>query len=82
VVYPNPATDYLFFDIRTSDPSAASVSIYNNLGILVQQSDPYHLAFGKNVVALRLEKIDQPGIYLYKILLDNAVAYTGRFVKL
>jgi hypothetical protein len=82
VVYPNPATDYLFFDIRTSDPSAASVSIYNKLGILVQQSDPYHLAFGKNVVALRLEKIDQPGIYLYKILIDNEVAYTGRFVKL
>ncbi|HJX71330.1 MAG TPA: CotH kinase family protein [Bacteroidales bacterium] len=82
VVYPNPASDFLQFDINISSPSVISVYIYNNLGVLVMHSSSYHLSQGKNEIVLQLDELEQPGSYYYRIFIDGETGYTGRFVKL
>ena len=82
LVYPNPASDFLQFDIIADNSSIADVYIYDHLGMPVQQSSSFHVVQGKNEFVLRLDELEQPGIYFYKILIDNVTGYTGRFVKL
>ena len=82
VVYPNPASHFLQFDVIADNSSVADVYIYDHLGVVVQQSSSFHIVQGKNEFVLRLDALGQPGIYFYKILIGNVTGYTGRFIKL
>jgi len=82
LVYPNPASDFLRFDISADNSAVVNVCIYDNLGLLLQQSSSFHIVHGKNEFVLRLDELEQPGIYFYKILIGNETGYTGRFIKL
>ncbi len=81
LVYPNPAKDYLIFEINRTKSAVASVNIYNHLGIMVHTSALFDLNQGNNSRLLELDKIGQPGVYLYKVIIDNEPGCTGRFLK-
>lgn len=82
LVYPNPASDFLRFDITAENPSSVSLCIYNNLGIMVQQMHSLQLDSGRNNFVIYLDEHMQPGIYYYKFLKDNETVYAGRFIRL
>jgi hypothetical protein len=81
LIYPNPATNYLMFEINSRKTASASINIYNHLGILVQSSALFDLNQGDNSYLLELDKLSQPGVYLYKVIINNEPQCAGRFIK-
>jgi len=82
LVYPNPAKDFLIFDINSRKTAVAFINIYNHLGILVHSTALFDLNQGTNSHSLKLDKLNQPGVYLYKVIINNELGCTGRFIKI
>ncbi len=82
LVYPNPASDFLRFDITADDQYAAHICIYNNLGRLIQRSSSLQIRRGRNDFVMPLDNLSHSGMYFYKILVGNETVYAGRFIKL
>ncbi len=81
LVYPNPAKDFLTFDINSVKTASAFINIYNHLGILVHSTALFDLSQGNNSHTINLDKLNRPGVYLYKVIINNELACTGRFIK-
>ncbi|UCH13422.1 MAG: CotH kinase family protein [Bacteroidales bacterium] len=81
LIYPNPAINYMIFDIGSKKKTVAAIYIYNNLGVLVHKTPSFNLNQGNNSYLLKLDKINQPGVYFYKAIVDNQTGFTGRFIK-
>lgn len=77
-IYPNPAHDYLIFQFKTQIPKEANIQIYDNHGEMVLQRK-----LNPVTSTIDIENI-VPGIYFYKVndLLENAILYTGKFIKI
>jgi hypothetical protein len=81
-VYPNPAKNKIQFEFFESKASIGKISIYNNLGGLVQTTTISGLSEGYNTIAINFESNYKPGFYIYKIQLNNEVKYTGKFIRI
>ncbi len=78
LVYPNPATDYLIFNLSSENQLDARIEIYDCLGVLVQNNPSVNINEGENKLLINLNELI-PGIYLYKIIAGTKEAYNGRF---
>ena len=81
LLYPNPAKNFLTFEINSTKTAVAYINIYNHLGILVHSTALFDLSQGNNSHTLNLDKLNRPGVYLYKVIINNELGCTGRFIK-
>lgn len=81
-VYPNPVKNKIQFEFSESKASIYTISIYNNVGGLVQTSTISGISEGYNTIAINFQSNCKPGLYIYKIQLNNKVKYTGKFMKI
>ena len=81
LVYPNPVKSYISVDITSTKIASVSISIYNSLGVLVKTTPMYALNNGNNSFTLDLSKNFKPGVYLYKMHVNNIESYVGKFIK-
>ena len=77
-VYPNPATDYLVFEISSKKSGKAIIQMYSYAGKLVQSSAPIEL--GPIITTYRFQFVPnlKQGFYLYKIIMDDRLLYAGK----
>jgi len=78
-VYPNPATDFLVFRFDNPTELDVSISIYNQVGMLLVSGE-----FNKNnfPITISLQNIQTQGLYFYKVSIGGSEAFVGRFVKI
>jgi len=82
--YPNPFDNQVTFTIEASAASLVSIRVYDLVGKEIHSSfEPVNL--GSNEVNVNLSKISHPGIYLYKIELQNGQGQksvsSGKLIK-
>jgi len=76
-VYPNPAIDYINFDLKNIIQKSELI-VYNSLGQLVKQES---VIKAQQSAQLNISDLVS-GIYYYHIIgYDKAVQYSGKFVK-
>ena len=80
-VYPNPATDYLIFEISSKKPGKAIIQMYNYAGKLVQSSTPIELGHTITTHRFKFDPNLKAGFYLYKIVMDDRLMYVGKVMK-
>lgn len=80
-VYPNPAKENLLFSINASSSRNAVILICDLSGKPLIRSKTYYLSAGENSLFLDFENALMPGIYFFRILIDNEPKYFGKFVK-
>jgi len=80
-VYPNPAKEQLVFIMNAGKPCNAIILIYDLSGKLLINSEPYDVNTGSNRLVLKLDVTMQPGVYFYKIYLNNEPKHFGKFIK-
>ncbi|MCA1761090.1 MAG: T9SS type A sorting domain-containing protein, partial [Bacteroidales bacterium] len=72
-IFPNPATDYIHFNINDEYFPGLSFSLYNSQG---------QITFSKPVTESKMNiSFLKPGVYLYKIEKDGTVLKKGRIIK-
>jgi hypothetical protein len=81
LIYPNPAKHDLTFEIKSRDFASAVIQIYNPLGYEVKRSENIILYSGITKYTVPFKGDMEEGVYLYRILIDNVPAYSGRFIK-
>lgn len=79
--YPNPARDYIIFDLDSVFGSAKSISIYNQLGMIIQ-SVPLDTNGESQDITLNFDSRYRPGLYLFKINFNDSESHIGRFFKI
>ena len=80
-VYPNPASDYLVFEISSKKSGKAIIQMYNYAGKLVQSSAPIELSTHITAYRFEFDPNLKEGFYLYKIVMDGRLLYAGKVVK-
>ena len=78
-IYPNPVTDNLNIEFRTSQESVIGIMIINIQGSILTTIKPGAISSGKRFETLDISSY-KPGIYLLRITIDGKV-YTQRFIK-
>lgn len=76
IIYPNPSREYLFIKNMPDGDGAPNIRIYNELGLLVLQTEA-EVDF--NHVLLNVNLL-RPGYYILEIYNDNTIR-NGRFIK-
>jgi hypothetical protein len=76
-IYPNPATDNINLSFEQSHNKAMQLSIYNTAGQLVL-SKPLN-AYG-DTYRVNIEFL-QSGVYFVRLLSDNQIIFSSKFVK-
>lgn len=79
--YPNPASSFIIFDFSLYEAGDALIDIYNNTGALVSRLN-IRVIGGKNQYLMSLNHIHNPGIYFYKISINQKETFSGRFMKI
>jgi hypothetical protein len=74
-VFPNPATQYVQFDLSQSNIENAKLRIYNAVGKLAMELD----ARGENTMNINVEDLPR-GIYLYRIEGNNEMSKTSKLI--
>lgn len=82
LVYPNPAKDHLIFNFSSYSSCIVNINIYNNLGMLVQSTESFNIHQGGNDIIIQLDKLQQQGVYFYKLFINGETGYAGRFIKI
>ncbi len=80
-VYPNPASEYLVFEINCKKSGKAVIQMYNFAGVLVQSSLPIDLGPNLTTYKFQFDPNLKEGFYLYKIVMDNMLLYAGKVIK-
>jgi len=80
-VYPNPAADYLVFEISSKKPGKAIIQMYNYAGKLVQSSASLKLNNNITTYKFQFDPNLKQGFYLYKIVMDDRLLYAGKVIK-
>jgi choice-of-anchor B domain-containing protein len=70
-IYPNPASNEIFIDIKSTIPVSVFIELYNSLGQVIKKSD-FKLNAFENKIKFPLENIPS-GIYHLKILERNNI---------
>ncbi|MEI6695176.1 MAG: T9SS type A sorting domain-containing protein [Bacteroidota bacterium] len=73
LVYPNPARDYINFDMGMYKDF--QLSVYNSVGQAILQKE---FTSGNNTIYIRNFK---QGIYYYRLINDKGKVISGKFVK-
>jgi hypothetical protein len=81
-VFPNPARDFLIFDLKTEAKLSAEIRIYNSSGLLVQKSVQVLFSPDNSIYTMEFEKESPGGIFYYQISAGDKALYSGRFVRL
>lgn len=81
VMYPNPARDYINVDLSIQNQELVKMSIYNQLGELVQEESPVSMFPGKNHARIPLSASLKSGVYLLRVAVGETSVVTQRFVK-
>lgn len=81
-VYPNPAREYLIFDLKTETDLVAEIRIYNASGMLVQNTRAIRFSPDISSYILKFDGVNNSGMYFYQIVVDNEALYFGRFIRL
>lgn len=79
LVYPNPAKDYLWIDLKTNENHPITISIYNLTGRLIQTNSYSNEESSR--YRIDLSDLEQPGMYIYKIQAGNKELVVGKFMK-
>ncbi len=80
-VYPNPVSDRLTVRISQPGNSTFSISLYNNVGVLVQKHNNINAGAAIHGYTFLLDNRLEPGIYFYRIESASGQYYYGRFIK-
>lgn len=80
-VYPNPAKEYVIFDIPATEAGKVVIQIYDITGRVAQITDQHELMSGNNSLLLNFNRQLISGIYFYKIWINNEIRFVGRLVK-
>jgi hypothetical protein len=78
VIYPNPVSDQVTFNIKLEDPSKVALTVYNSLGQPVAIIVDEPLVKGNHLFTWNAENL-LPGIYFYRMSMDGQ-ALTGKLV--
>jgi hypothetical protein len=65
LLYPNPASDFVYLSFNSTVEGKANVQVFNNGGQLLKQS-PFRINKGHNQVKVPINEIS-PGLYLLTI---------------
>lgn len=79
MVYPNPATNFLLFDIHANACEKASIYIYDQLGNRIQPPKFISLNNESQTFLCSLH-INHSGIYFYQIIIKDTVVASGKFI--
>lgn len=80
-MYPNPATSFLNVDLTLGSSQPVILTLFNNLGQPVFQTDAGLLNTGKNHVHIDLPYNLATGVYLVQVRIDEKQVITQRFIK-
>lgn len=78
-IYPNPVNANSRMDISMAEPTIVTISIFNQLGQLVQNTQA-DLATGTHTISIQTTTL-QPGLYLLRISTEQGDLVAKRFVK-
>jgi hypothetical protein len=78
--YPNPATDFVNFTIKTGTPKNMSLRLYDIFGALVATPIAIIGNTTENTIQLNVSKLRR-GIYIYTLSTDNKVVFIDKIVK-
>ncbi|MEI6062703.1 MAG: CotH kinase family protein, partial [Bacteroidota bacterium] len=79
-VYPNPVTDYLNIEFKSSDKNLVGILIINQQGLILKNIKPTAQSSGQRSEALDISSY-KPGVYLLRITI-NGNMFTKRFIKI
>ncbi len=79
-VYPNPVTDYLNIEFKSSDKNLFGILIINQQGLILKNIKPTAQSSGQRSEALDISSY-KPGVYLLRITI-NGNMFTKRFIKI
>lgn len=80
VVLPNPVTNHLYLNIKSSKTSVMTGSLYNNNGVLIKNIDSELAQWdSKNPIHIFVDSL-QSGIYFIKVVSEEGYV-TTRFIK-
>lgn len=70
--YPNPANEYVNFEIYSTDKTEVSLALYDSKGVLVKQllADDV-IEIGYQTIKFELDGLE-PGMYIYQLIGDKA----------
>jgi len=80
-VFPNPAKENLVFSWNAANSCNATILVFDLSGKPLINSKSFQIKPGTNSLNLELDNTMQPGVYFYKIYLNNEPKYFGRFIK-
>ena len=79
-VYPNPVTDYLNIEFKTSDKNLIGIMIINQQGIILKNIKTTAQSYGKWAESMDISSY-KPGVYLLRVTIDGNL-FTKRFIKI
>jgi hypothetical protein len=80
MVYPNPFTDHLTFDLMLETDSKVSLEIYNLNGVkLATVFNEKVQALQNNLIEYRPENLPT-GVYFYRVIADGRIIFTGKVI--
>ncbi|HHH53187.1 MAG TPA: T9SS type A sorting domain-containing protein, partial [Bacteroidetes bacterium] len=74
-IYPNPADDIIYFDLKNNDISRVDVKIYNIAGV---EMNKFQITKDKTIYPMNTQNFSQ-GLYIYKISTEKGVK-VGTFI--
>ncbi len=80
--YPNPVRGKINFEFISPSANSCRIDIFNSSGSLIQTKSFSILESGINSIPITFENDCEPGLYIYKILMDNQVKFTGKFIRI
>ena len=79
-VYPNPFTDKVIFDLRMQADSRVTLEICNIMGIRITTVFDQHFNAGDSYRIEYTPENVSSGMFIYRLLLDGRVAFTGKLI--
>ena len=78
-VFPNPATNELFINLKSNEPQTVSLTIIDELGKKVMETKEIKSTSGEIKISENISQLN-PGIY-FAILKNESEKITKQFVK-
>jgi hypothetical protein len=75
-LYPNPATDFIYCEVRFSDHEKGKLDIFDGYGKLIQTKKLMH---GYNDIQLNTQQLNN-GIYFIRVVSDDAYTFNGKII--
>ncbi|MFI5220439.1 MAG: T9SS type A sorting domain-containing protein [Bacteroidia bacterium] len=75
-LFPNPANDYVVYKIRLNENESGEFQIFN---VLCEKQKSFNLHEGENSAQIDTKDLEA-GIYIYKVVLNNAFKEKGKLI--